>query len=161
MENSYKNGKIYKIVKDDLVYIGSTRKTLHCRLANHQRQYKAYNENNDNVYCSSFKVIDGGVIELIENYPCHSQKELREREQYWIDNTVCINKFRAHRTPEYIKEKNKEYKKSEKCREKNKEYRQTEEHKARHKEYIKEYQKTEKHKEYQRNYRLKKKSLNK
>jgi hypothetical protein len=28
---------------------------------------------------------------LIEEYPCNDKRELEEREQYWIDNTDCIN----------------------------------------------------------------------
>ena len=34
-------------------------------------------------------------IILIEDYPCESNQELHEREQYHMDNTECINKYRA------------------------------------------------------------------
>jgi hypothetical protein len=43
-------------------------------------------------------------IELIENYSCDNENELKERERYWIDSIECINKnipTRSHN--EYIK----------------------------------------------------------
>jgi hypothetical protein len=31
-------------------------------------------------------------MELVEDYPCESRKELEEREAYYINNYECINK---------------------------------------------------------------------
>lgn len=133
--DKYKKGKIYKIVSGDLVYIGSTTKTLTQRLNKHETDYKSYNR-----YVSSFKVLKTGNYEilLIENYPCNSRDELRAREQYHIDNTECVNIQRAYRSPEYKKEYTKEnnkknkslrvtYEKTEKCMNYRKVYKSTNE----------------------------------
>jgi hypothetical protein len=97
--NKYNNGKIYKIVCNitDDVYIGSTTKTLKYRLERHL-------DSN----CISKDIIKNGdyKIELIENYPCNNNNELRKREQYYIDNLKCINIRNAYTDQ---KEYNKEY----------------------------------------------------
>ena len=76
----YTKGKIYKIVKKDyptLCYIGSTTKTLKCRLKNHINNF----ENRKNIkFCN---VVDGKWDEwemmLIENCSCSSKNELDKR----------------------------------------------------------------------------------
>lgn len=89
---NFQNGKIYKIFKEDIIYIGSTTLSLrlrfnsHIHLGNFTREYN---------------------IELIEDYPCDNNKILTEREQYWIENTNCINKKKAFITEEERKEKSK------------------------------------------------------
>jgi len=125
---NFKNGKIYKLFKEDIVYIGSTTITLkarfnsHIHLGNFTKDYK---------------------IELIEDYPCDNNKTLTEREQYWIDKIDCINKRKAFLTEEQKQENNRlnalnyyynnkdkklEYQKqyylnlNEECRKKNKEF---------------------------------------
>src|SRR4051794_11410989 len=42
---------------------------------------------------------------VIENYPCNDRKELRIREEYWIEQNKdnCINKKRAYSSPEASK----------------------------------------------------------
>ena len=46
-------------------------------------------------------------IELIENYSWENQKELREREQHWIDQLKPeYNQFRATLNPDYEKMRN-------------------------------------------------------
>ena len=96
--NEYQNGKIYLIKfkdNDKLIYIGSTKDTLYKRFQNHSyhlcsiTQYiqKNYNGKWDNCY-----------IELYENYPCNSQKELDDYETiiiqkfFYDDNYIIINK---------------------------------------------------------------------
>ncbi len=97
--NKYNNGKIYKIVCNitDDVYIGSTIKSLKYRLERHL-------DSN----CISKEIIKNGnyKIELIENYPCNNNNDLRKREQYYIDNLKCINIRNAYKDQ---KEYNKEY----------------------------------------------------
>jgi len=82
----YNQGKIYKIIDESNgdVYIGSTIQTLKSRYHTHGI-FKDYNK----LKCNC-KII------LIEDYPCNSRRELEEREQYFIDNTECINKTRSH-----------------------------------------------------------------
>jgi len=96
--NEYKDGKIYLIKfysNPKLVYIGSTKDELHIRFRNHAyhlcsiHKYIINNFNSDWSNC---------YIELYENYPCNSQKELDEYETIIIqkffndDNYIVINK---------------------------------------------------------------------
>lgn len=73
----FAKGKIYRIISPncDKVYIGSTTATLNNRFSNHKSACKTENS-------SSKVVIESGdaVIELLENFPCESKKELERRE---------------------------------------------------------------------------------
>ena len=107
---SYENGKIYKVVstKTDLVYIGSTADTLKRRFASHKCSYRK----NHYPTCSVSMLFELGIefcsIELIEEYPCASRKELEKREgtfqkQY---GNLCVNRQVAGRTAkEYYQDK--------------------------------------------------------
>ena len=97
--STYKMGKIYKIIGNDLTYIGSTTESLNKRLQRHRQYVK------DNRYCSSSKVLDNGneKIELIELYPCENKKELIEREQYWCDIIKNCNDRNAKQPPKNYK----------------------------------------------------------
>jgi len=176
----YSLGKIYKIVGNGKVYIGSTtRPLLSQRLAKHKENYK-YWKNDKYHYVSSFDCIDDSncYIELIESCPCSSKDELLKCEGKWIRETECVNKiihgFPKVQTKESKKEKNKEYYEAnkEKLKEMSKEYYESnkEKHKEKCKNYyeankekIKEQQKEyyeankEKFKEYQKEYRQNKK----
>jgi hypothetical protein len=104
----YKNSKIYKIIAEGYdPYIGSTTLTLDNRLKAFRNSKKYYS-------CSNF--VKFGIIELIEDYPCETRKELMERERFWIDNTTCVNINKPMRTDlekvEYHKTYNKEYHKT-------------------------------------------------
>ena len=81
----YSKGKIYKIVDstNDDIYIGSTITTLKQRWNVH-RMFRDYDKNKE----------DCEII-LIEDYPCESERQLHEREQYYLDNTECINRSDA------------------------------------------------------------------
>tara|TARA_E500000305_G_scaffold11462_1_gene7868 strand:- start:34 stop:675 length:642 start_codon:yes stop_codon:yes gene_type:complete len=113
---NYKNGKIYKILDltNDNFYIGSTTKEyLSQRLEKHRTHYKDYLQGRTH-YRSSFEILcnENYKIYLLENAPCASKDELRQREQYWIDRLNCIklvNKLKAFRTEEDIKQYKKEY----------------------------------------------------
>jgi len=96
--NKYMRGKIYKIIDNtnSNVYIGSTCEKLLCRrLQKHKASYKCFlNPNVKQGYMRSFDIIknDDYRIILIEEYPCDTKEQLHAREQYYIDNTVCVNK---------------------------------------------------------------------
>jgi hypothetical protein len=94
----YQKSKIYKIISNgtDDIYIGSTTETLSRRLAGHTRSYKTYLGGKGN-NVSSFNILKYGdaKIILIEECPCDSKEQLLAREQYYIDNTDCVNKYRA------------------------------------------------------------------
>ena len=98
MNNKYHNGKIYKLICDDLTYYGSTtEKYLSSRLAKHKYQY----EHQYNVSTMSKKLFetqnDVNII-LVEDYPCERKEQLLARERYYIDNFNCVNKTLPLRT---------------------------------------------------------------
>ena len=99
--NKYYLGKIYKIFSDrshDVGNIGSICRTLEERLSSHISHFK-YKHNNLSVH----KILEQGecIIELIEDYPCDSRKELEKREGWYQSNITCINKNRAGRQQIY------------------------------------------------------------
>jgi len=97
---------IYKIEdKDGLKYVGSTCRTTSHRLNGHRTDKKRGRP------CSSGNLdLDNCTISVLEK--CDENKR-NEREQYWIDNTDCVNKYNTTHDPvqyrkDYIK-KNKEH----------------------------------------------------
>ena len=96
----YKNGKIYKLVSN---------KTMLCRqYSSHRSTYKRYLKGNS-------YYISHQQNQLIENYPCNNENELKRREDYWIKELDCVNKMVAGRTKEkYRKDNNKFIKKFKK-----------------------------------------------
>ena len=93
MAEMYKNGKIYKIECDKLVYYGSTCSTLTKRMSAHKIK--------SNV-CSSCILFEKGnpSITLVEDFPCERKEQLLARERYYIENNECINKYVPCRTRE-------------------------------------------------------------
>ena len=99
MDNKYQNGKIYKLVCDNtpIVYYGSTISSLEHRLNEHRRSN----------CCSSLELFQLGnvSIELVEEYPCNSRKELQARERIYIEfmlknfnHKIICNKYIPGRT---------------------------------------------------------------
>jgi hypothetical protein len=92
----YQSGKIYQIKSNhtDKVYIGSTTKPLSFRLLQHISLYALYNENKGHYY-TSFDIIKHGdaSVELYEDFPCTSKKELLECESAIIRllGDKCVN----------------------------------------------------------------------
>jgi flagellar biosynthesis GTPase FlhF len=117
--NKYIDGKIYKLVhsNSELIYIGSTTKTLMSRFASHKIL------SNSTTSRKLFE-IDGNVkIELIEAYPCSSKNELWNREKHYIElnKNVAVNIGIPLRTKKESSAEN--YKKNiETNREKRKQY---------------------------------------
>ena len=103
-----------------LTYVGSTIQKLTQRKGEHRRYYKQYLE--DGIYrCSStelFKLEKEIEIILIEEFKCENKTELLIRERYLYDIIDCVNHQLPYRTPEEIKEYNKNARKI--YREKNK-----------------------------------------
>ena len=103
----YSLGKIYKIVGNGKVYVGSTtRPLLSQRLAKHKSEYKGW-VNGTASYVASYECVDDPdcYIELIELYPCSCVDELRKCEGKWIRELECVNRCVAGRTfKEYKKE---------------------------------------------------------
>ena len=93
----YSKGKIYKIIDNtnDKIYIGSTTQDLKARLRGHKSECKKKD-------ISSKLILKNNNfrIELIEDYPCNTKRELEIREQYYLDTMVCVNTKRAYMTKE-------------------------------------------------------------
>jgi hypothetical protein len=73
--------KIYRILGDNGIYIGSTTRTLTER----------FNEHKSHQNCESKNLINP-KIELIEEV---DENDRYIREQYWMDRTECVNQHRA------------------------------------------------------------------
>ena len=110
---NYENGKIYKLTcdKSDKIYIGSTVQSLNERLSKHKN-----NKNKKN--CTSKQLFELGEvkIELIENYPCDTKKELETKERHYIQKykDIVVNKRILTRTAKEWRKDNKEYVKQKK-----------------------------------------------
>ena len=118
--NKYLGGKIYSLSsysRPDLVYVGSTFKTLNQRLNGHISQFNSFNRGKVKTNYSSFEIIKLGDyhIDLIENFPCENRIQLHARETYFIKTMVCVNKMVSYRTDEEKKQEhlrcNREHKK--------------------------------------------------
>ena len=110
---NYSLGKVYKIVGNGKIYVGSTCKKLLCqRLAAHNSAYKKWKEGKTN-YMTSFQIIERGnySYSLIETVVCEDRKQLEQRERYYIENNYCINKNIPGRTVKERYEANRDDKK--------------------------------------------------
>ena len=115
--NKYLDGKIYSLSsysRPDLVYIGSTCKTLNRRLREHKYKFNSFNKGTYKKNLSSFEIIKLGDyhIDLIENFPCENRIQLHARETYFIRTMVCVNKKVSYLTEEERKEYDKNQKKT-------------------------------------------------
>jgi hypothetical protein len=95
---NYKNGKIYKLVNDELnlTYYGSTCGKLRARLCAHKSQAK-----NQSIWkCTSKLLFEQGIckIFLVEEYPTDNKMLLLQRERFYIENFECVNKRLPSRT---------------------------------------------------------------
>jgi gas vesicle protein len=112
--NRYQNGKIYKIVgQNNDIYIGSTIQKLNDRFYLHKSDFRKYKLGKNIRGTSTFELfekygIENCRIELIENYPCESKRDLERREGEIIKTTKCINKVVAGRTGKEYREDNAE-----------------------------------------------------
>jgi len=106
-DNKYQRGQIYSIRshQTDLIYIGSTIQPLHKRFYEHKSGFKT----EINYTSKEIMKYDDAYIELIEDFPCNSKKELTKREGYYIRNTNCVNTKIAGRTKDEWYVDNKQY----------------------------------------------------
>ena len=106
MNTNYQNAKIYKIVDNttDMVYIGSTCKTLEQRLRQHEKNFKGFKLGKTN-NVTSFRILENNnyTIELVESYPCNTKQELNLEEgkiikQFRNEKINIVNRNVAGRT---------------------------------------------------------------
>jgi hypothetical protein len=99
-----KNSKIYKIKssKCDLMYIGSTRRSLFARYYDHIINYEIYLKEGNITRCSCFELLKHGDswIELYEKVDCEDYNSLLEREGKLIreNREKCVNFIVPFRT---------------------------------------------------------------
>ena len=114
VDYTYLNGKIYLVkckYNKDLIYAGSTKKTLEERMAVHRA---ATDTSLSDIVCGDW---DNWYIELYENYPCYNKYQLERREGEVTKQIATINKVVAGRTRKEYRQDN-----SEKLAELSKEY---------------------------------------
>lgn len=111
----FKKSKIYKIEcrKTGLKYIGSTTGAISRRLAQHKHRISSEVENQ----YSCCEIIKNGdyFIDILEECPCDTKRELLLRERYWFERTDCVNRQVPSRTKEEYRLQNRE-KHNEYCR---------------------------------------------
>ena len=100
----------------DLVYYGSSESpTLEYRMKYHLNNFNRWKKNNDNGYCSSFKVLELSNYEydIIKVVYYDTKYDLRQHERLLIEGQVCVNMVIPNRTGKewYVdnKEKKKQY----------------------------------------------------
>jgi hypothetical protein len=110
--NKYNNSKIYKIVcnESNNIYYGSTIQPLYKRINDHKKAYRRYLKDKFH-YLTSFEIIKNNNfnIILVENINCNSKEELEKIERIYIDNNICINKYRPTRTKKEYCEEHKDH----------------------------------------------------
>ena len=96
-------GRVYKIKSRHhrQVYIGSTRKLLATRFAEHVAEYEKF-KRGEASFVTSFELIKLGDawIELIHEDTFESDEALRMLEQHHIDRHGTVNRIRAYSSAE-------------------------------------------------------------
>jgi hypothetical protein len=83
---NYTFGKIYRLYNNNTTdtYIGSTaQKNVRKRFSRHKEE--ALTKNRMERYGEIWKGPESPRIEVIEEYPCDTRRELLLRERYWIE----------------------------------------------------------------------------
>ena len=102
--DNFKNGKIFKIYKDlpntkDVVYIGCTCDTLKKCMTNFNiKSNSKVNYLRDKFYMMIHSSYINCKIELIENFPCNNEEELKKRKK---EIYVCMHIHRVRVTRQF------------------------------------------------------------
>lgn len=96
----YSLGKVYKIVGNGKVYVGSTtRPLLSQRLTDHRSKYNMWKKGTFHKLLSFVCLEDPTCyIELLESFPCNNIDELHKCEGKWMRDIDCVNRCLAGRT---------------------------------------------------------------
>lgn len=101
-------GIVYKISGYGMDYYGSTIQLLNDRIWSHKSVYRRWKSGKLKHKCYSYAILDKGddwTYEVVDTILTDINKTgLLEREQYWIDNNECINRFNAITSKEYKNE---------------------------------------------------------
>ena len=91
-------GIIYKIeccITGEVYYGSTTQKYLSTRINGHKYKYRQAKEG-EKYFCASFQIIERGnyTYSSIETVECETKEQLHVRERFYIENNVCINKYK-------------------------------------------------------------------
>ena len=94
MNKDYRNGKIYcvrnKITND--IYVASTCQPLSKRMAKHRSDTTRDEKNHLTLYKKMNELgVENFYIELIEEYPCGNNDQLRARKGHFIRELASLN----------------------------------------------------------------------
>jgi hypothetical protein len=144
----YKQGKIYMIIDVDgrIRYYGSTTLTLMERWWAHKSNFNTWKKGSGSS-CAIYKYfdkhgIDNFRIELVEDYPCDNDEQLRMKEDEYIRENECVNEQRAYTTYEEKLEKYRQYHHADKARHNEISRQWYQDHKEHKHEYDKQYRKS-------------------
>jgi hypothetical protein len=102
--------RVYKIssptLPTNMVYYGSTCKTINIRLSRHLSSYRKWKDGKTN-FCASFSIFDACddyVIDEIEVIDDCTKREIEARENTYIIGNPCINRNKSFTTAEHKKQ---------------------------------------------------------
>jgi hypothetical protein len=126
-DETYIDGKIYRLLCKDGHYYGSTTRTLAKRFTCHKHSIINNLGSDKYRYLHTIPLADIS-IELVENILCNNRKELRKHENQYIqehkDHPLCLNTYQSYQCVDDRKRCAKQYYEIHKdeCKEKMKEY---------------------------------------
>lgn len=100
---------IYKITGGDLCYIGSTTQSINQRFSKHKDNYRVWKSGGKMCKCSSFDIFDEVGIENCKIELLEKTDTLLNRERFYVESMVCVNKKIPNRSKKEYRETNKEY----------------------------------------------------
>jgi hypothetical protein len=100
---------IYKITGGDLCYIGSTTEKINTRYSKHKANYRVWKSGGKMGHCSSFDIFDTVGIENCKIELLEQTDTLLNRERFYVESMVCVNKKIPNRTKKEYRELHKEY----------------------------------------------------
>lgn len=101
--------RVYKISSPTLpnmVYYGSTCKTLNIRFSTHLSKYRKWKLGKGN-FCASFIIFDACidyVIDELESVNDCTKRQIESRENTYIIGNPCVNRNKSFTTPEEKKQ---------------------------------------------------------
>ena len=91
----YANGKIFAIynyIDPTFIYVGSTCQSLSKRLSKHRRDINCRKSQTVPLYMKMREIgKEHFYIELVEEYPCNNNEQLRAREGHYIREKGTLN----------------------------------------------------------------------
>jgi len=100
---------IYKITGGDLCYIGSTTQKINERFSKHKDNYRVWKTGGKRGYCSSYQVFDKAGIENCKVELLEQTETTKDRERFYVENNVCVNKNIPNRSKKEYMEAHKEF----------------------------------------------------